>query len=254
MYRSCLFYKCHPGKVRATHLVLIFTSRDRESCEERASKKFPSLAIYEKKKKMGEKKPKVSNSYYAQGPMPGTFTCRHLLSCSNDDRQVVLVPSSNVEPRLRGGWVQVTSWKVQSKVCPQGCLESHSWIFRFQASENISCAFSSSALPIEKATTCDGKAGLCVHPCQQWQSVEQRVNLNPRKCQEPHLLLHLKREYFALFFFLILIWSFSVYVAAFSPDASSEGNVLSDRGTSGKLKWTGEKDGEWETKSQCLLP
>lgn len=201
MYRSCLFYKCHPGKVRATHLVLIFTSRDRESCEERASKKFPSLAIYEKKKKMGEKKPKVSNSYYAQGPMPGTFTCRHLLSCSNDDRQVVLVPSSNVEPRLRGGWVQVTSWKVQSKVCPQGCLESHSWIFRFQASENISCAFSSSALPIEKATTCDGKAGLCVHPCQQWQSVEQRVNLNPRKCQEPHLLLHLKREYFALFFF-----------------------------------------------------
>lgn len=58
----------------------------------------------------------------------------------------------------------------------------------------------------------------------------------------------------SFFFFLILIWSFSVYVAAFSPDASSEGNVLSDRGTSGKLKWTGEKDGEWETKSQCLLP
>lgn len=62
--------------------------------------------------------------------------------------------------------------------------------------------------------------------------VVQRVSLNPRKCQEPHLLRHLKWEYFApfFFFFKILIWSFGVCVAAFSPDANNKEHELSDKG------------------------
>ena len=74
----------------------------------------------------------------------------------------------------------------------------------------------------------------------------QRVNLNPLKCQEPHLLLHLKQEYFALFFFLILIWSFSVCVTAISPDANNEENVLSDKGAISEINMN--KRGKRETE------
>lgn len=62
-------------------------------------------------------------------------------------------------------------------------------------------------------------------------SIGQRVSLNRLKCQEPHLLLHLKWEYFALFFKKkVLIWSFNVWVAAFSPDANNEETELSGKG------------------------
>lgn len=74
----------------------------------------------------------------------------------------------------------------------------------------------------------------------------QRVNLNPLKCQEPHLLLHLKQEYFALFFFKILIWSFSVCVTAISPDANNEENVLSDKGAISEINMN--KRGKRETE------
>lgn len=88
------------GKVRATHLVLIFTSCERESCEKAASKKSHFWPCMKKKKKR-EKKPNVLNTYYVQGSVPGTLTCTHLPSCNNDERQMVLLPPSNSKTKAQ---------------------------------------------------------------------------------------------------------------------------------------------------------
>lgn len=73
----------------------------------------------------------------------------------------------------------------------------------------------------------------------------QRVSLNPLKCQELHLLFHLKWEYFCSFFVVvfILIWFFGVCDRARSPDANSEENVLSDKGVDGEMKMN--EVGKW---------
>lgn len=125
------------------------------------------------------------------------------------------------KPRLGGQWVH--SAKVEAGVVPclhPGFAWSHRHTCRFRESEDKSYGFFLSCTIKRKklwnAAMFDWKAGLCMLPCQQWQSVfpcvVQRVNLNPLKCQEPHLLLHLKQEYFALFFFFKSWFGLSVFV------------------------------------------
>ena len=199
------------GKVRTTHLVLIFTSCERKSCEKRDSKN-PRLWPCEKK---GKRNP----VYY--------ITCRALWPALTS-LHVILMRSRcfyyhlhKTKPRLRGQWVQTA--KVELGVVP--CLHPglswfHRCTCRFPESEDKSYgSFLSCTIKRKKlwnAAMFNWKAGLCLLPCQQWQSVfpcmVQRVNLSSLKCQEPHLLLHLKREYFALFFFFKSWFGLSVFV------------------------------------------
>lgn len=112
--------------------------------------------------------------------------------------------------RLQGQRAQVTTVVCGRAVCPQGLLGSHSCIFRPQESQNKSYGFFSSHTAERKELQMllyvwrESRALPCLlvsSDSLSSSSVVQRVNLNPRKCQEPHLFLHLKWEYFALFFF-----------------------------------------------------
>lgn len=179
----------------------------RESCGEGASKKaYISGHVWE-----GRKEAQCAAHLLCAGPCAGRF-CHFS------------VPPAAV---TRGTWfyyhLQMARQALRStgpghndglgdSSLPQGLLGSHSCIFRLQESQNKSYGFFSSHTAERKEL----QMLLCVWresralPCLlvssdslPSSSVVQRVNLNPRKCQEPHLFLHLKWEYFALFFFFL---------------------------------------------------
>lgn len=131
------------GKVRATHLVLIFTSCERESCEKAASKKshlWPCI----KKKKKGKRNP----TYWI--PIMCRALCRALWPALTFHHAIMMrgrwfyYHLQIAKPRLRGGWVQTTKVEAGSAVCTQDSLGSHSCIFRFQESKDKSYGFFSS--------------------------------------------------------------------------------------------------------------
>lgn len=211
MYRSCLFHKCHPREGQNYPPGPYLYQLWKKKLWKERFQKFTSLTMWKK----GERNP----VYY--------ITCRALWPALTS-LHVILMRGRcfyyhlhKAKPRLRGQWVQTA--KVELGVVP--CLHPglswfHCCTCRFPESEDKSYgSFLSCTIKRKKlwnAAMFDWKAGLCLLPCQQWQSVfpcvVQRVNLNPLKCQEPHLLLHLKREYFALFFFFKSWFGLSVFV------------------------------------------
>lgn len=169
-----------------------------------------------KEKEKQERKPDVWNC--VPGAVPSTIPCSKLSSCDGEESRVTLVPpSSKAKPRLRGCQVQIT-WR--NRVPVWGGAESAP-----RAAGASTAAFQ---LPRESAQTqwspwsTAGRKALWEAAVRQTgrqvpsvlpmgseslspSSLEQRVSFNSLTCQEPHLLLHLKWEYFVLSLFGILI-------------------------------------------------
>lgn len=85
-----------------------------------------------------------------------------------------------------------------------------------------------------------GKQVSLVFSSQQWQSVFPELGAEGQfeSSEVPRAPSALPSEMgiFLLFFFLILIWSFSVCVRTHSPDANNEENILSDKGENTEIK------------------
>lgn len=193
----------------------------------------------------------------------GLFRWHLPTSRSKDERQVALSPSSNGKseaqrstgPNHKGG-------TGENRVCTQGCLGSHTCVFRFQESPSESYGFFSARTAERKSAhtplRSKEKQVSSAPPCQRWQSVfpqrgaesQFKSSEVPRAPSAPPSEMGI---FCSFFFFQILIWSLSVRVAAFSPEAHIEENVLSDKGKSVKLKWTREENGEQQTKNEVQV-
>lgn len=198
-------------------------------------------------KKLG-KKPNVLNTYYVQVTVLGTSSPIYRTSWSCNKTQVVLWPSSDGKTgfevnrsrsqRWLGGESSLRPGMSGVSQLPFQVSRESDWIIWFllvthcrdNELQMLLCVWRGSRALSRLLVSGDSPPS---------SSVVQRVNLNPPKCQAPHLLLHLKWEYFALFFFFFFKSRFGLSVfcaAAFSPDANNEETVLSDKGEISEIK------------------
>lgn len=231
------------GEVRAAHLVLVFTS-----CEENASRKFSETAMRE----TGGRGQCGSMSCMRHGPWHSP-PCPSLPTAAWEAGGSYHLLMATQRRGMQAAGSGSQRWDGDD-VCTQvatGPTAAYSGSQSQDEGPGFSWTHAAERKGLPDAAVCP--------PCLPVSSDRlsprsgaQRVNLNPRKCQEPHLLLHLKWEYFALFFFSILIWSSSVCVAAFSPDAHNAGSVFSGREDISDIKMN--KRGKWETGSHRQSP
>lgn len=143
MYRSCLFYKCHPREGQSYPPGPYLYQLWKRKLWKDSFQKITSLAMYEKKKK-GKRNP----TYWI--PIMCRALCRALWPVLTFLHAIMMrgrwfyYHLQIAKPRLRGGWVQTTKLEAGSAICTQDSLGSHSCIFRFQESEDKSYGFFSS--------------------------------------------------------------------------------------------------------------
>lgn len=137
-----------------------------------------------------------------------------------------------VRPQTCGSVLGVGEGKGQR--LHQGC------VFSFQELQSESDGFLSFLLcreKISKMLQCVCRVSNSAVPLHRWrQSVFPGmalwVNFNPLKCQKPHLLLHLKWEYFAPFFFFHLDLVFQCLCYSLHPRCQQQGKCAVIRGIS----------------------
>lgn len=180
------------GEVRAAHLVLVFTS-----CEENASRKFSETAMRE----TGGRGQCGSMSCMRHDPW-NSPPCPSLPTAAWEAGGSYHLLMATQRRGMQAAGSGSQRWDGDD-VCTQvatGPTAAYSGSQSQDEGPGFSWTHAAERKGLPDAAVCP--------PCLPVSSDRlsprsgaQRVNLNPRKCQEPHLLLHLKWEYFALFFF-----------------------------------------------------